>query len=617
MKKKKAAVDLRSLWGRAGKAPKTASTSVPAAAPPSSLLRCLRFFLQQGLAFQGHDEIEDSLNQEIFPETLKWLAEHLEGADKAVLENALSDPQVTSPNMLKDLVSACARETTRRIVRDLGEDNFAVLACLFSDACHNEQLVVCLRYVDKKGRAVERLAGIVSVENPDASTIKGAIEPVLRDHSLSWSRVRGQGYDGVGNIRAHVKGLKKLITDESPSAHYVHCFAQELQLALVTVLKKIDACADFFEQIGFLVSVLETSCRKAQMLLVAEAQQVLEGLDPKKASSIKDDAGFGFHHKTVILVYVLYPTIRSVLIMVGEDCTQGMEAVKARKILAYFESFEFVFMTHLLLNVLGYTRDLSRCLRIFRDDFMANGIDLIGLSKNQLYKLRGNNGWDTFLKDVTSFCAKHDIKVRSMDDIYEPVLRSKGSFGKVKNIHRYRVEIFTSVFDGLFQEFNDRFDKVNTDFLLCVASLDPAKSFYHYDKDKLLKLAQFYLKDFSSKDLSQLPVHLTRFIADMREDERFRDVKSFVELSVMLVETKKSLRHPIVYKLLKLVLVLPVATASVEKVFSAMDLVMKKLRNRVGEQLLYDCLITFVEREVFMQVKADALISRFQAIVGV
>ena len=95
-----------------------------------------------------------------------------------------------------------------------------------------------------------------------------------------------------------MKGLKKLITDESPSAHYVHCFAQELQLALVTVLKKIDACADFFEQTGFLVSVLETSCRKAQMLQVTEAPQVLEGLDPKKSFTRKDDAGYGFHFNT-------------------------------------------------------------------------------------------------------------------------------------------------------------------------------------------------------------------------------------------------------------------------------------------------------------------------------
>ena len=154
-----------------------------------------------------------------------------------------------------------------------------------------------------------------------------------------------------------------------------------------------------------------------------------------------------------------------------------------------------------------------------------------------------------------------------MDDIYEPVLRSKGFFKKIKNLHHYRVEIFTSVFDSQLQELNDRFDEVNTDLLFGVASFDPANSFDPYDKDKLLKLARFYPKDFSRKDLLNLPIHLTRFIADMRGDERFRNVKSYVELSVMLVETKKSLKHPIVYKLLKLVLVLPIATASVEGIF--------------------------------------------------
>jgi hypothetical protein len=175
---------------------------------------------------------------------------------------------------------------------------------------------------------VERFVGIVSVKNPDASTIQAAIESLLRDHSLSWSGVRRQGYDGVGNMRAHVKGVKKLITDESPSAHYVHCFDQELHLALVTVLKDSNACADFFEQLGFLVSVLEISCRKAQMLQIVEAQQVLEGLNKENAFT-SCDPRLGFHYKTIVQICVLYPTIRSVLIMVREDKTQGVEAVNA------------------------------------------------------------------------------------------------------------------------------------------------------------------------------------------------------------------------------------------------------------------------------------------------
>jgi hypothetical protein len=60
-------------------------------------------------------------------------------------------------------------------------------------------------------------------------------------------------------------------------------------------------------------------------------------------------------------------------------------------------------------------------------------------------------------------------------------------------------------------------------------------------------------------------------------------------------------RHKAVYMLLKLVLVLPVATASVERVFSIMNYVKNKLRNNIGDQYLNDCLVTSVEREFFLQ----------------
>ena len=49
------------------------------------------------------------------------------------------------------------------------------------------------------------------------------------------------------------------------------------------------------------------------------------------------------------------------------------------------------------------------------------------------------------------------------------------------------------------------------------------------------------------------------FLTKMRKDERFRKVKNLPDLSIMIVETKLHNRHEIVYKLLKLVLVLSVA----------------------------------------------------------
>jgi len=83
----------------------------------------------------------------------------------------------------------------------------------------------------------------------------------------------------------------------------------------------------------------------------------------------------------------------------------------------------------------------------------------------------------------------------------------------------------------------------------------------------------------------------------------------------MLVKTEKDIAYPFVHKVLKLVLILPVATASVERVFSAMNFVKNNVRNRIGTNFLNDCLVTFIEREFFKQVKGEAVISRFQAMM--
>ena len=68
-----------------------------------------------------------------------------------------------------------------------------------------------------------------------------------------------------------------------------------------------------------------------------------------------------------------------------------------------------------------------------------------------------------------------------------------------------------------------------------------------------------------------------------------------------------------VYNLFKLVLFLPVVTASVERVFSALTFVKTKLRNKMGDSLLNDCLYTFIERDIFFQVDENDIINTFMS----
>jgi hypothetical protein len=81
----------------------------------------------------------------------------------------------------------------------------------------------------------------------------------------------------------------------------------------------------------------------------------------------------------------------------------------------------------------------------------------------------------------------------------------------------------------------------------------------------------------------------------MRREDSFQVINNRVELSVKLVETNRYNVCVLVYLLLKSVLILPVAMTSAERAFSSMNFVKNKLRNRMSDGLLDDCLLTFIE----------------------
>ena len=58
---------------------------------------CIRFLLQQGLAFRGHDEYDDSKNKGNFRELLNFLAKRNESIDKVLEKNPGIKSKVDSP----------------------------------------------------------------------------------------------------------------------------------------------------------------------------------------------------------------------------------------------------------------------------------------------------------------------------------------------------------------------------------------------------------------------------------------------------------------------------------------------------------------------------------------
>ncbi|XP_059280975.1 uncharacterized protein LOC132034599 [Lycium ferocissimum] len=178
--------------------------------------------------------------------------------------------------------------------------------------------------------------------------------------------------------------------------------------------------------------------------------------------------------------------------------------------------------------------------------------------------------------------AKHDILVPNFKEPYVSSLRSRRRLGDNTVSHHYRVEVFCNIIDC----FHIR---------------------------KIMKKVVLYPDDFDEFNISVFENQLASYIIDVRDvDESFFGLKGLCALPKRLVQTKKHSNYPFVFRLVKLGLLLPVATASVERAFSTMKFIKNDLWSQISDDIFSGCLVPYLEKDVFDNISNDASIKTFQ-----
>ncbi|CAN1124969.1 hypothetical protein LINPERHAP2_LOCUS2640 [Linum perenne] len=145
-----------------------------------------------------------------------------------------------------------------------------------------------------------------------------------------------------------------------------------------------------------------------------------------------------------------------------------------------------------------------------------------------------------------------------------------------------------------------------------MACLSPQDSFKAFHKDKLMQLATFYPNEFPPNVMKFLGHHLNSYICDIPFDDRFKDLKGVDELAKKMMETNKHILYPSIYLLIKLTLILPVATASVERSFSSVKYIKNALCNRMNDEWLNDAMVTYIEQDLCASLDKESVIQCFQ-----
>lgn len=193
-------------------------------------LYSIQFLSRQGLALRGHQENEGNLVQLL----------RSKSNEEPRLNSWIENGKYLSPEVVNEIIKLMGNTVLREILVDIREAKwFTVLADETRDINNQEQLVVCIRWVNKDYEVCEDPVGLVTVPKTDAETIYLALRDTLIRCGLPLEHCRGQGYDGAANMMGHLSGVAVRIQSQFPPALPVHCLAHSLNLVLQEAAKKI------------------------------------------------------------------------------------------------------------------------------------------------------------------------------------------------------------------------------------------------------------------------------------------------------------------------------------------------------------------------------------------
>ncbi|KAI8560949.1 hypothetical protein RHMOL_Rhmol04G0296200 [Rhododendron molle] len=200
---------------------------------------------------------------------------------------------------------------------------------------------------------------IVHVLNAASATLKEYICTVLARHSLSVQNIRGQGYGSASNMRGRWKGLQALFLNECPFVYYVHCFAHQLQLALVAASKEVISVKNFFSYVTLIVNIIDCSPKKNYQFSGIQAAESAEKLSVdddeletgKGNNQIRKlkragDSRWGSHFGSISSLFSSTCLVLKEIIN-DKDNTSAQRA-EADGSYDAITTFEFVFILHLM-----------------------------------------------------------------------------------------------------------------------------------------------------------------------------------------------------------------------------------------------------------------------------
>ena len=425
------------------------------------------------------------------------------------------------------------------------------------------EMTIVVRFVSDCGEIIELFLCIVELPGTDAETITETIDKELKKRELDYSKLISLAFDGAANFSGNLTGVRKRISEKAGrEIPYKHCRAHLLSLALTSARNKYPKIKRTLQVIKDIYKLFHKSAKREKVF--HDIQVALEEKIVKIPETV--DTRWLSNHRSIHAVKECYRAIVMACEHIHKD---GADlASLAGGILLDITQSSFLVTLVVLDEALGAVNNLSKVLQ--KENLQLSSVPTLIASTV------------SHLKDVAAQCISQDENnllnqgIIVLEERVSGVRAIMGNEPKSASLKEAKKFV-----DTMIEKMDLRFNQKAVEIIKLTALFESFESIITVTEEDVRKVCS-YFPHLNSTDV-WLDISSFKYVAkNIPEEESSKNPMSYIY--------KANIGYANMKKLSEALMCIPVSTAGAERLFSTMNRLMNKVRNRMGQETLQSCM---------------------------
>lgn len=575
------------------------------------IIACIQFLAEHNDAFRGSSSKVFTKHNGKFLGLIEMIskfdvlmAEHL----RRISANDISDHYL-GWRIQNELITLMSKHIKDEIISRIKKSKyFSVQLDCTPDRSHQEQLTFIIRIVEIFDNAnvqiKEYFICFVNITSTTGLHLTEELKSQLTSLEINLSDCRGQAYDNGANMIGRHQGVQARILSENPRAFFVPCSAHSLNLILGDMASSVPMAMTFFGIIQRFYTIFAASTERWNILISHVSELTLKPLSETR---------WECRLQSVKPIRFQLGQIHDALQEVSNTTKDPKIKSEAKSLGDNEFSYEFILSTVVWYELLSAIDKVSKSLQSMNIDLSIATSLLKGL-KEFLCNFR-ENGFKSSQEIAQKLCDEYGIS---------------SSFKQNRLIKRKRF-MHSEIEDS---ETNDPEEKFYRNYFLRIINqgiISIEERFkqlsHHFEHFGFLYNAQT-LKLMSNEDLEKHCMDLDLLLRDgdsrdINGIDLYNEIKIFCNiidssyntpLQCLQLLTKIRDSFPNLTVTLRILLTMPVTTATAERSFSKLKIIKNYMRTTMTQERLSNLALLSIESDLCEQLDYSDLINSFSEI---